>query len=1135
MTGWGLAMKGLAWHGRSYLAVGASIATTCAVICGALLVGDSVRESLRLQAIERLGRTRHALVSPTFFREELAAELDLGRDSVPLILLRGSVIHPDTRQRSSEVNIIGVDDRFSAASPHSRSWVIGDQYARVNSALAAEVGAKQGHDLVVSFELHSDIPREHALGKREGTTERLRLEVAGIEEDSGTAIFDLKLQQETPRNIFVSLERLQDKLGREAQVNTIIVCRDTQGAEAGSPQSRLQDAWKLDDIGAVLRADPERNYVSLESRNFLLDSRLVEAARTAASKSSYQRQEVLAYLANAIGVGEKEIPYSIVAAATPWRLPSGAKAGPPIGSFGAEDGFFDEAGIVLNSWAAADLEAIAGNKVTIQFYGIGSEHELVERSVELDLQGVVQLSGPALDPGWTPEYPGVSDAETFSDWDPPFPLDYSKIRDPGPDGDYWKEFRTTPKGFIHSSVGERLWAGKYGQLTSFRVKDPRRQADVDSMKADFSGRLRRAIQPEKFGLNFRGIRKEAEAAARSGTDFGMLFISMSFFIIVAGLMLTSMTLRLSLEKRSKTLGMLGAVGFDGGRIRQVLAMEGAIVVFAGSLTGLLGGVGYAALLIRGLKSWWQDAVNSPFLSLHVAGQSLAISLGATIALSAVTGYFILKKLASLPPRRLLSGMAYAEISRSDASAGSRRRLYAGLGLLALSGGFITLAWIGVLPAVPAFLGLGTSLLAAGMVLFSWGLRTTPAGRLKGSGAMAMVRLGLRNGRRASGRSLLTAGLIALATFVVVTVAAYQKDPAGGEPEFSSGDGGFSLVGRSASPVYARLETPKGREELGLDDELSKSMGGADFNIFSLRERPGDETSCLNLYRPTEPRILGAPREFIERGGFSWGGTLAANAEEQENPWILLEQPRENWPAGTVPAIGDLNTVQWILHSGLGKDVAIKDGRGRELSLRIVGLLTNSLLQGSLIVSSQNFEEMFPGRRGWSTFFIESRPERAESLRGGLEDQLGDFGLDLQSSGQVLSRFNRVQNTYLSTFMVLGGLGLLLGTIGLGAVLMRNVNDRRGELALMKALGYSGKALSLMVLAETLFLIIFGEIQGAISALIAAAPLIASSQSQISWGPLALILAAVLAGGVGSCFFAMRAALRTPVLGALRSD
>ena len=1134
MTGWGLAMKGLAWHGRSYLAVGASIATTCAVICGALLVGDSVRESLRLQAIERLGRTRHALVSPTFFREELAAELNFGRDSVPLILLRGSVIHPDTRQRSSEVNIIGVDGRFSAASPHGRPWVIGSQYARVNSALASEVGAKQGHDLVVSFELHSDIPREHALGRREDTTERLRLEVAGIEEDSGTAIFDLKLQQETPRNIFVSLERLQEKLGREGQVNTIIVCRDTQGAEAGSPQARLRDAWKLDDIGAVLRADPRRNYVSLESRNFLLDSRLVEAARAAASESPYQRQEVLAYLANVIGVGENEIPYSIVASLTPWRHPSGAKAGPPLGSFDAGDGFFDETGIVLNSWAAADLGAVAGNKVTIQFYGIGPEHELVERSVELDLQGVVQLSGPALDPGWTPEYPGVSDAETFSDWDPPFPLDYSKIRDPGPDGDYWKEFRTTPKGFIHSSVGERLWAGKYGQLTSFRVKAAG-QANVDSMKADFSGRLRRAIEPEKFGLNFRDIRKEAEIAARSGTDFGMLFISMSFFIIVAGLMLTSMTLRLSLEKRSRTLGMLGAVGFDGARIRRVLAMEGAIVVFAGALAGLLGGVGYAALLIRGLKSWWQDAVNSPFLSLHVASQSLVISLGVTMALSAATGYFVLKKLTGLPPRRLLSGMACAETSRSDASAGSRRRLYAGLGILALAGGFIVLAWLEALPAVPAFLGMGTSLLAAGMVLFSWGLQVSPAGRLKGSGAMAMVRLGLRNGRRASGRSLLTAGLIALATFVVVTVAAYQKDPAGGEPKFSSGDGGFSLVGRSASPVYARLETPKGREELGLDDELSNSMGSDGFSIFSLRERPGDETSCLNLYRPTEPRILGAPREFIERGGFSWGGTLAANAEEHENPWILLEQTRESWPAGTVPAIGDLNTVQWILHSGLGKDVAIKDGRGRDLSLRIVGLLTNSLLQGSLVVSSQNFEEMFPGRRGWSTFFIESRPEGVESLRGGLEDQLGNFGLDLQSSGQILSRFNRVQNTYLSTFMVLGGLGLLLGTIGLGAVLMRNVNDRRGELALMKALGYSGRALSLMVLAETLFLIIFGEIQGAVSALIAAAPLIASSQSQISWGPLVLILAAVLAGGAGSCLFALRAALRTPVLGALRSD
>ena len=303
----------------------------------------------------------------------------------------------------------------------------------------------------------------------------------------------------------------------------------------------------------------------------------------------------------------------------------------------------------------------------------------------------------------------------------------------------------------------------------------------------------------------------------------------------------------------------------------------------------------------------------------------------------------------------------------------------------------------------------------------------------------------------------------------------------------------------------------------------------------MRERPGDETSCLNLYRPSEPRILGAPGDFIERGGFSWGGSLAEDLDEKENPWILLEKDWEGWDEGVIPAIGDQNTVKWILHSGLGKDIRVRDGKGRDVSLRIVGLLSNSLFQGSLVVSSRAFEDLFPARRGWSTFFVESSSGDREPLRESLEAQLVDFGLDLRSSGEILAHFNRVQNTYLSTFMVLGGLGLLLGTVGLGAILLRNVNERRGELALMRALGFSNGALSIVVLTETLFLIIFGEIQGAAAALVATAPGLASAQSEMAWGPLALILVLVLAGGLLSCSLALRAALRVPVLGALRAE
>ena len=67
------------WHyRRTNLAVvlGAAVATSA--LTGALIVGDSMRASLRDVALGRLGKVDHALVAQRFFREALAAEIAKG-------------------------------------------------------------------------------------------------------------------------------------------------------------------------------------------------------------------------------------------------------------------------------------------------------------------------------------------------------------------------------------------------------------------------------------------------------------------------------------------------------------------------------------------------------------------------------------------------------------------------------------------------------------------------------------------------------------------------------------------------------------------------------------------------------------------------------------------------------------------------------------------------------------------------------------------------------------------------------------------------------------------------------------------------------------------------------------------------
>ena len=78
MSFWLLIRRSLAYHVRSHLGVIVGAAIGTAALTGALLVGDSVRGSLRDHALERLQGVSYALSSgDRFFREDLAERLGL--------------------------------------------------------------------------------------------------------------------------------------------------------------------------------------------------------------------------------------------------------------------------------------------------------------------------------------------------------------------------------------------------------------------------------------------------------------------------------------------------------------------------------------------------------------------------------------------------------------------------------------------------------------------------------------------------------------------------------------------------------------------------------------------------------------------------------------------------------------------------------------------------------------------------------------------------------------------------------------------------------------------------------------------------------------------------------------------------
>jgi hypothetical protein len=557
----------------------------------------------------------------------------------------------------------------------------------------------------------------------------------------------------------------------------------------------------------------------------------------------------------------------------------------------------------------------------------------------------------------------------------------------------------------------------------------------------------------------------------------------------------------------------------------------------GSLLGLIGAMAYAALMMWGLRTWWVGAVGTTALRLHVAPLSLLVGAASGVVAAALCIWWTLRSLRSASPRGLLTGVQSPAFRLSRQPEGwtlnarfTSRSLALIFGLLGVA--MLTAAalkWVG---QVGGFFGGGALLLVAILCFWSAWLKSDRKRTIAGQGAWPMARMGFRNATTHPGRSVLCIALIASAAFIIVSVDAFRRDGKAATYDKQSGNGGYPLMAESLLPIVHDPNSVEGREELNLSDDALR-----DVKITRFRLRPGDDASCLNLYQPRNPRLLGASDEFISQGRFAFQSSLAATDVEKTNPWLLLNQePVEAGnPQFSIPVIGDANSMTYVLHLKLGEEITVNASNGAPVRLRLVATLADSIFQSELLMSEKNFLKHFSSEEGYRVFLIDAAPEKASADATTMEDKLADFGFDAVPTEEKLAGFHQVENTYLSTFQTLGGLGLLLGTVGLAAVLLRNVLERRREIALMRAVGYRSSRLSLMVIAENALLLGCGLLTGAFCALLAIVPALIARGGRLSAVSLGLLLLAVLATGLAASVIAVRAVIRSPLIPALRSE
>ncbi len=350
-----LRLRSLRHYWRTNLAVIGGVAIAVAVLAGALMVGVSVRASLRDLVLQRLGKADRVVVSQGFFREQLA---DAFEHAVPLIVAEGFVAAQESGRRASRVQVYAVDDRFWRFHGLDRVKAPGANEALLSEGLAAELDANAGQAVILRVESSSAIPTESLHGRKEDVGRSVRLTVRQVLARDDLGEFSLSPRQGSVRAIFVPLGRMQTLLEQRGRVNAIVIAAlDTAGVER-----RLRQSALLDDLGLRVRALDALGAIAVESRSTVLNDTSASAAIRVAERSRLNVIPTLTYLANSIRAGDRAIPYSTITAID---LAS-------LGWVGAEAQSAKPGAIVLNEWAANDLQAAVGDRGLGRLLRVGS-------------------------------------------------------------------------------------------------------------------------------------------------------------------------------------------------------------------------------------------------------------------------------------------------------------------------------------------------------------------------------------------------------------------------------------------------------------------------------------------------------------------------------------------------------------------------------------------------------------------------------------------------------------------------------------------------------------------------------------------------------------------------------------------
>jgi putative ABC transport system permease protein len=533
------------------------------------------------------------------------------------------------------------------------------------------------------------------------------------------------------------------------------------------------------------------------------------------------------------------------------------------------------------------------------------------------------------------------------------------------------------------------------------------------------------LQPGMFGIQLLSPRQAGLAAASKSIDFSSLFLALGFFIILSAILLMVNPLSEMYEERKSEFHLLQALGFKQSRIQRMLFREAMPVVVGASLIGVLVGLAYTSLILWLLGTVWSGVTGTNGFHLYI-NWTLALAFALVLALALIVPLLLLRG----------EGKKHPDGHSSPRGGWEGAFLFSLFTLLLI---ISNLLWF---HSLLCFVVIGLLLLIVGALWGECYLQRKGNPRKNGF-SLQQQTLGpilFFNKQALYSYFALSAGV-----FIVLCVG-LNRQSFSDASRIRQMTGGYDLWCQSSVPIYHDMNTQEGRKKLGLTDLPD------DVEVLQTLLYEADDASCLNLNRVEMPSVLGIPTSspFISN----------------ENGLCIDEE-----------------SLLWSMGKQVGDTINYKDGQGNATPLVIAESLPTSIFQGYALMNRERFLEIWPENRGTTLFLVKTKDDEREQVAQVLSQALNEYGVRVMTTGQRMAQFGELVNTYLSIFLTLGGIGMLIGIFSFIIVVRKNLLQRMNDLQLYQALGYSRERLESQLYHENIIVPLFAIGVGAVAAVI----------------------------------------------------